>query len=122
VLPAATLRKHLETTPRVAVALLEVVAQRFRDSSANRAQFGVSDTLARLAARIVELADRYGEASAEGMVVHSPLSQEDLAAWTGASRAGVAEGLRTLRELGWLATERRRLTILNLTALRMRAA
>ena len=119
---AAALRNHLETTPRVAVALLEVVAQRFRDSSANRAQFGVADTLGRLAARIVELADRYGAPCAEGVRVDSPLSQEDLAAWTGASRAGVAEALRTMRELGWLATDRRRLTVLNLTALRVRAA
>jgi CRP/FNR family cyclic AMP-dependent transcriptional regulator len=119
---AAALRNHLETTPRVAVALLEVVAQRFRDSSANRAQFGVADTLGRVAARIVELADRYGAPCAEGVVVDSPLSQEDLAAWTGASRAGVAEALRTMRELGWLATDRRRLTVLNLAAVRLRAA
>jgi CRP/FNR family transcriptional regulator, cyclic AMP receptor protein len=122
VMSAATLRNHLETTPRVAVVLLEVVAKRFRNSSANRAQFGVADILGRLAARIVELADRYGEPCAEGLRVASPLSQEDLAAWTGASRAGVAEALRTMRELGWLATDRKRLTILDLAALRARAA
>jgi CRP/FNR family transcriptional regulator, cyclic AMP receptor protein len=122
VMAAGTLRAHLETTPRVALALLEVVAQRFRDSSANRAHFGVADTLGRLAARIVDLADRYGEPCAEGVRVASPLSQEDLAAWTGASRAGVAEALRTLRELGWLATEGKSLTVLNLSALRVRAA
>jgi CRP/FNR family cyclic AMP-dependent transcriptional regulator len=121
-LSAATLRNHLETTPRVAVALLEVVAQRFRHSTANRARFAVADTLGRLAARIVELADRYGAPCAQGVRVDSPLSQEDLAAWTGASRAGVAEALRTMRELGWLATERKRITILNLAALRVRAA
>ncbi|HEV2982616.1 MAG TPA: helix-turn-helix domain-containing protein, partial [Solirubrobacteraceae bacterium] len=115
-------RNHLETTPRVAVALLEVVAQRFRHSTANRARFAVADTLGRLAARIVELADRYGAPCAQGVRVDSPLSQEDLAAWTGASRAGVAEALRTMRELGWLATERKRITILNLAALRVRAA
>ena len=122
VMSAATLRSHLETTPRVAVALLEVVAQRFRESSTNRAQFGVADTLGRVAARIVELADRYGAPSTEGVRVDSPLSQEDLAAWAGASRAGVAEALRTMRELGWLATDRKRLTILDLAALRARAA
>jgi CRP/FNR family transcriptional regulator, cyclic AMP receptor protein len=122
VMSAGTLRSYLEGTPRVAVALLEVIARRFRDSTANRAQFGVSDTLGRLAARIVELTDRYGESCPEGLRVDSPLSQEDLAAWTGASRAGVAEALRTLRELGWLATDRKRLTILNPSALRVRAA
>src|SRR4029077_14625310 len=43
VMSAARLRNHLETTPRVAVVLLEVVAKRFRNSSANRAQFAVPD-------------------------------------------------------------------------------
>jgi CRP/FNR family cyclic AMP-dependent transcriptional regulator len=122
VTPAAALRGYLESTPRVAVVLLEVVAMRFRDSSANRSQFAVADTMGRLAARILELAERYGEASSEGIRIASPLSQEDLGAWTGASRAGVAEALRVLRELGWVQTERRTLIVRDLDALRARAA
>ena len=55
------LRRHLETTPRVAVVLLEIVTRRFRESTRTRAQFGASDTMARLSSRIVELAERYGE-------------------------------------------------------------
>jgi biotin operon repressor len=51
-----------------------------------------------------------------------PISQDELASWTGASRAGVAAGLQTLRELGWLTTERRRLVIHDLESLRDRAA
>jgi CRP/FNR family cyclic AMP-dependent transcriptional regulator len=122
VTPAQALRGYLETTPRVAVVLLEVVARRFRDGSANRSRFAVADTMGRLAARILELAERYGEASSDGIRIASPLSQEDLAAWTEASRAGVAEALRALRELGWVQTERRKLTVLDLEALRARAA
>jgi CRP/FNR family transcriptional regulator, cyclic AMP receptor protein len=122
VAPAGTLRHHLETTPRVAVALLESIARRFRESTLKRSQFGASDTMGRLAARIVELAVRYGEQSEEGVTVALPLSQEDLAAWTGASRAGVAEALRSMRELGWLRTDRRRLIVRDLDALRERAA
>jgi CRP-like cAMP-binding protein len=122
VTPARALRGYLETTPRVAVVLLEVVARRFRDSSANRSQFAVADTMGRLAARILELAERYGETSPEGTRIASPLSQEDLAAWTGASRAGVAEALRGLRGLGWVHTERRSILVRDLAALRARAA
>jgi DNA-binding GntR family transcriptional regulator len=50
------------------------------------------------------------------------LSQDDLAAWTGVSRAGVAQALHDLRELGWLETERRKLRVSDLEALRARAA
>lgn len=122
VAPARELRRHLETTPRVAVVLLEIVASRFRDATIKRSQFATADTMGRLAARILELAERYGEATAEGVSLVSPLSQEDLAAWTGASRAGVADALRALRALGWLDTSRRTMVVRDVDALRSRAA
>jgi CRP-like cAMP-binding protein len=122
VIPASALRHHLETEPRVAVVMLEVVARRFREATRRRAEFTTSDTMGRLAARIVELVERYGEPSGEGMTVTSPLSREELAAWTGASRAGVAQAMQSMRELGWIKTERRRLTARDLDALRARAA
>ena len=121
VMPAHTFRRHLETTPRVAVVLLETVARRFRESTIKRSQFSSSDTLGRLASRIIELAGRYGEPTEEGISVTLPLSQEDLAAWTGASRAGVAHALQTMRELGWVRIERKELTVLDLGALTARA-
>jgi CRP/FNR family transcriptional regulator, cyclic AMP receptor protein len=122
VLTASSFRTHLQTAPRVAVVLLESVTSRFRDATVKRLEFAASDTLGRLAARIVELADRYGEPGADGIAVAMPISQDELASWTGASRAGVAQGLQTMRELGWLSTERRRLTLHNLDAIRARAA
>jgi CRP/FNR family transcriptional regulator, cyclic AMP receptor protein len=122
VMAAETFRTYLETTPRVAVALLEVVSRRLRETTLKRSQFSASDTMGRLAARIVELTERYGEPCDEGLTIVSPLSREDLAAWTGASRAGVAHALQGLRELGWVHTERRVLLVRDLQALRARAA
>jgi CRP-like cAMP-binding protein len=121
VMPAGALRAHMETTPRIAVVLLELITRRLRESSMTRSKAGVADTMGRLAARIVELADRYGEPGNGGVTFTSPISQEDLAAWIGASRAGVADALRALRELGWVATERRAVTVLDAGALRARA-
>ncbi|HMD58007.1 MAG TPA: Crp/Fnr family transcriptional regulator [Solirubrobacteraceae bacterium] len=121
VMPAQVFRTHLETTPRVAVVLLEIVASRFREATIERLRFAASDTMGRLAARITELADRYGEPGEAGIVIASPISQEELASWTGASRAGVAQALQALRELGWIQTERRRLIVTDEAALRARA-
>jgi len=115
-------RNHLETAPRVAVALLEVITRRLRDTTIKRAQFLGSDTIGRLAARIVELADRYGTSGDEGVEIELALSQDELASWTAASRAGVAKGLQTLRDLGWIETHRRRLVVRDLEALRSRSA
>lgn len=118
---AAAFRAHLETTPRVAVTLLEVIARRFRESTLMRSQQTASDTIGRLAACLAELTDRYGEATGAGVVITLPLSQEDLGAWVGASRAGVAGALKTLRELGWIETQRRQILVRDLDALRNRA-
>lgn len=122
IVPDQTFRRHLETTPRVAVLLLEAVARRLREATVKRAQFAASDTLGRVAARIMELAERYGEQADGGLAVTSPLSREELASWVGASRAGVAQALHSLRELGWLETDGHRLLIRDAQALRSRAA
>ena len=122
VISAPTFRTHLETTPRVAVALLRVMTRRFRETTVKLSQFAASDTLGRVAARILELCERYGDRQPEGVEVQTPLSQEELAAWVGASRAGVAQALQTLRGLGWIRTERRLILVTNVDALRRRAA
>jgi CRP/FNR family transcriptional regulator, cyclic AMP receptor protein len=122
VIASSLFRGHLERTPRVAVALLEVEIRRFRETTLKRSQFAASDTIGRLAARIVELCERYGTEREDGIEIDLALTQEDIAAWTGASRAGVAKAFQTLRELGWIQTHRRRLLIRELDALRRRAA
>jgi CRP/FNR family transcriptional regulator, cyclic AMP receptor protein len=114
-------RKHLETAPRVAVVLLEVITHRLRETTIKRVQFLGSDTIGRLAARIVELAERYGSSGDAGIEIELALSQDELASWTAASRAGVAKALQTLRELGWVETHRRRIVVRDLEALRARA-
>jgi CRP/FNR family transcriptional regulator, cyclic AMP receptor protein len=122
VIPAQTFRAHLERTPRVAVVLLEVLTRRFREATVNRAQFVSLDTMGRLSARIVEVAERYGVNSDGELRIAMPISQEELAGWVGSSRAGMAHALQTMRELRWIATERRRLVVRDLDALRARAA
>ena len=120
-MPGSRFREHLEHTPRVAVVLLEVVAGRFREATLNRLQFSALDTMGRLSARILELAERYGENVNGSIEIQLPLSQEELASWTGASRTGVAQALQSLRELNWLDTQRGRMTVKDPAALQARA-
>jgi CRP/FNR family transcriptional regulator, cyclic AMP receptor protein len=122
VVSSIVFRKHLETSPRIAVALLEVFTRRFRETTIKLSQFAVSDTVGRLAARLVELAERYGTSSDAGIEIDLALSQDELASWAGASLAGVGKALQTLRELGWIETHRRRVVVRDLEALRGRAA
>lgn len=122
VLSGRAFRAYLEATPAAALTLIDVIARRFRDANRKRIQFSASDTTGRVAARLVELAERYGEADGNGIRIALPVTQEELGSWTSSSRAGVAKALQTMRELGWIETSRKRITIRDVDALADRAA
>jgi CRP-like cAMP-binding protein len=119
---AGVFGRYLEERPRVALVILRTLSARFRDASRKRVQFRELDTVGRLAARLVELCERYGEVTTEGTIIGLPLTQEELGAWTGASHAGVAKALQTLRDLGWIQTQRKRIVVRNIDALRHRGS
>ncbi|WP_248964204.1 Crp/Fnr family transcriptional regulator [Sphaerisporangium perillae] len=106
---------------RVAVLLLQLVVGRLRDSDRKRVEYGAFDTTGRVATRLVELAERFGEPTNGGVRVALPLSQDELAGWTGASREAVSKALRSLRDRGLIETGRRRVIIYDLDGLRKRA-
>lgn len=120
-LVAASDFRALLGKPQFALELMRLLTERFRDADRKRIEFGATDTLGRVCARLAELAERYGEPDGTGLAISLPISQEKLASWTAASRAGLANALRTLRELGWVETERRRIRVVDLAALQARA-
>jgi len=119
---AAEFRGYLERMPTAALTLIDVISRRFREANVARRQFGDLDTVGRVAARLIELCERYGDRADAGIRIRLPITQDDLGSWTASSRAGVASALRTMRELGWIETERRRITVLDGEALARRAA
>ncbi|MEV1167569.1 Crp/Fnr family transcriptional regulator [Nonomuraea sp. NPDC049784] len=111
----------LESHGRIAVLLMQLVTARLRDADRKRIEYGAFDTTGRVATRLLELADRYGEKTNSGVRVALPLSQDELAGWTGSSREAVSKALRTLRDRGLIETGRRRVVIHDLDGLRRRA-
>ncbi|MEV0201575.1 Crp/Fnr family transcriptional regulator [Nonomuraea sp. NPDC050691] len=111
----------LQAHGRVAVLLMRLITGRLRDADRKRVEYGAFDTTGRVATRLLELADRYGEKTNGGVRVALPLSQDELAGWTGASREAVSKALRTLRDRGLIETGRRRVVIHDLEGLRKRA-
>ena len=113
---------HLERHPPVALVVMRLLCERLRDADRKRVEFAAADTIGRVAARLLELGERFGEAAGDGAVtIDLPLTQEELAGWTGSSREAVARALQTMRELGWVQTARRRITLCDQAALRARA-
>ena len=121
VVPVDSFLDYLQAHPRVALMLLRGMSRKLRDSDRKRVEFSAFDTLGRVARRLVELADDFGEADGDGIRISLPLSQEELTGWTGSSREAVSKALRTLRGRGWIETRRRAITVLDIDSLRKRS-
>ena len=110
----ATLAGH----PGLALALLRQLAVRLRDADKKRAGIATSGTLERVAERLVELMDRFGEDDGGAVRVALPITQDELAGWAGASLESAGRALHTMRSLGWIETGRREIRVVDQQALR----
>jgi CRP/FNR family transcriptional regulator, cyclic AMP receptor protein len=119
---AAQFVRYLEQHPRVALVVLRMLGARLREADLMRIELSAHDSMSRVAARIVELCERFGDEVEAGVQIDLPISQEELAGWTGCSRDSVVKALQSMRGLGWLQTGRRSITVLALEDLRRRAA
>jgi CRP/FNR family cyclic AMP-dependent transcriptional regulator len=118
VIPGSAFRAVLEHRPRIAFELLRSVIERLRTADRQRVDYAVNDVCVRVAGRLVELCDRFGSEDGARVEIGLSLTQDELAAWAGASREAVAKAMALLRTLGWVQTERRRILVLDLDSLR----
>jgi CRP/FNR family transcriptional regulator, cyclic AMP receptor protein len=121
IIPADRFKLYLEDHARLAVLLLQTWSRRVRDADRKRVEFGAYDTPGRVARRLIELVERYGEGEGTSVRISLSLTQDELAGWTGASREAVSKALREFRDRNWIATGRRAITVLDVDALRQRA-
>jgi CRP/FNR family cyclic AMP-dependent transcriptional regulator len=112
----------LEEHPSASLALVRVLSRRLRDADAKRIEFAALNTLGRVAQRLLELCDRFGQPDGDAIRIALPLSQEELAGWAGSSLESVGRALQTMRALHWITTRRREIRVLDLEALRRAAA
>lgn len=108
----------LEQHPRVALEILRLVIARLREADRQQFEFAAYQTLGRVARRLVELAERFGEPCDSGTRIALRISQEELAGWSGASREATSKALHDLRAMHLIETERRNITIRSVDELR----
>jgi CRP/FNR family transcriptional regulator, cyclic AMP receptor protein len=119
---ASTFRSYLTERPGVALAALASLSAKLRESDRRLREYAAADTLGRVCGRLVELCETQGDAETLGPVrISLPITQEELAGWTGSSLESTAKALRSLRSLGWITTGRRVIDVHDLAALRNRA-
>ncbi|MGK5685080.1 Crp/Fnr family transcriptional regulator [Actinoplanes sp. URMC 104] len=121
VISVGSFLQFLHAHPEAAMRIVRMIVSRLRDADRKRVEFGTYDTLGRVALRLAELADRFGADADQGVRITLPLTQDELAAWTGSSRESVTKALRALRRQGVIATSRRSVSVIDLDSLRSRA-
>jgi CRP/FNR family cyclic AMP-dependent transcriptional regulator len=99
-------------------AYRRVVTRRWNDSDTMLRRRAVTTGAQRLAALLLDLAERHGR-EVDGMThLAMPLSQEELASLAGASRATITRAYTNWRQRGLIRTGQRRITIVDLKGLR----
>ncbi len=96
----------LHHRPAIAVAMVRQMAQRLREAESTWKNVTTLDVARRVATHLLQLTEIYGKPERSGLVVRTPLTQQDIADRIGASRRGVARALATLRERGVVRTGR----------------
>lgn len=114
-------RAFLAEHPGVGLVLIRMLVRRLAEADRDRIDLATHDSIGRVAKRLLELAADHGVPAEVGRRIDLSLSQDELASWTGATRETVSRALRLMRELGWIATDRRAITVLDPAALRQRS-
>ena len=120
VMTVGDFRKVLAEEPDFGLSLFKSLSRKLRDADRKRVEFAAYDSVGRVASRLVELAETFGEDALEGIRIGLPLTQEELAGWTGCSREAVAKALQTLRNRDLIESHRRGVTVKDLEGLRLR--
>ncbi len=116
-----SLHPWLAGRPEVAEALLAALARRLRRTNDALADLVFSDVPGRVAKALLDLADKFGEVTPEGLLVKHDLTQEELAQLVGASRETVNKALADFAQRGWLRVDQREVLLLSIDRLARRA-
>jgi CRP/FNR family transcriptional regulator, cyclic AMP receptor protein len=114
-------RAFLRDRPDAALVLIRMLVRRLSEATFDLAALATQDSVGRVAKRLLDLAADHGVPSARGTRIELSLTQDELARWTGATRETVSRALRLMRQLGWVATDHRTITVLDPDALRERS-
>lgn len=120
-LSRSSLRPWLTGRPEVAEALLQAMAHRLRKTSEAMGDLVFTDVPGRVAKALLELSEKFGKDTQEGVLVAHDLTQEELAQFVGASRETVNKALADFASRSWIRIESRAVVILDSDRLAKRA-
>ena len=113
----AELSRLVDRFPAVGLNIIRYLAERLAVSEREREVMAFRSVEQRLAARLLDLADRFGMPAHSGIEIDARLTQQELADMIGTSRETLAITVSSLRERGILEMRQQRVVINDLEAL-----
>jgi len=110
----------LTNRPAAAMAVLEAVAGRLRETDEMASDLAFLDVAGRLAKRLLDLASTHGVERGGGVLIDLAVTQEDLANMIGVTRESVNRNLSEFQALGLISRQGRRIVIRDSKGLRSR--
>jgi CRP-like cAMP-binding protein len=104
---SAEIEDMVAKRPRLAVALLQILAKRSIDFTERIESLSVENIVRRLARSLIRFADREGARGENGSARMAPLTHELLAQYVGTSREIVTHYMNQFRKQGYLQYSRR---------------
>ncbi len=105
-------RRRVDASPGVAWVLLQVLSRRLRRADEKIGSLVLLDVPGRIARMLLDAAAEGGSD-----LIEKPLTHQTIAHVIGASRETVSRAMREFQDFGWVTNERRRIRLLNKTAL-----
>lgn len=117
-----TFREQLRRYPQFGLNFMQILSTRVRYNTKQMDSFASLDVSQRLARKLMELAQNYGQIQANGVYITMTLTQSDLASLIGATRESINKNLRAFRRQQWIDLNHGHITILDPEALRAQVA
>jgi CRP/FNR family cyclic AMP-dependent transcriptional regulator len=118
----APLLEFLSTQPSLLLQIISTLCSYIKRKDAAMGEIAFLDIPARVALKLIELAESRGRPTSGGVVIDVPLSQRTLAGMVGASRENVNRALSRFAELGYIRLSQGAIEVLDREQLRKRGS
>jgi len=115
------LTSFVSSRPAVASTMLAALARRLRHTNEALSDLVFTDVPGRVAKALLDLSNRFGRSSEDGILVAHDLTQEELAQLVGASRETVNKALADFATRGWIKLEARAVVLIDVERIQRRA-
>ena len=105
VLKREAFKKHLEENPATAVNVLAELSKRLRKADEIIGNLALLDVYGRVARMLMDLAEKDGEQTEEGIIIHKRPTQQDIASMVSTSRETVSRALNEFQKRGLLVMD-----------------